>query len=137
LIALTRRYRFSAAHVLARRDWEEERNRTVYGKCANPTGHGHDYTLFVTVRGTPDPESGRLVRVADLDRIVRERVLSVLDGALLNRDVEAFEKLVPTAENIARFAFKALVDEVRPARLSRVRLVETSNNAVECGEEDV
>ncbi len=134
---LTRRYRFSAAHVLARAHWSDEENRAVYGKCANPAGHGHDYQLLVTVCGEPDPATGMLVRIEEMDRVVRERVLSPLDGSLLNRDVDAFEKVVPTAENIARFAFEALMDHVGPARLWRVRLVETSNNAVEIGEEDL
>ena len=136
MIRLTRRYRFSATHVLARPDWPPERNRSVYGKCASPAGHGHDYELWVTVRGEPDPGTGMLIPAGELDRVVRERVLSVLDGRLLNRDVGVFEKQVPTAENICRFAFEALVAEVGPVRLARVRLVETSKNAVECGEEE-
>lgn len=128
---LTRRYRFSASHVLARHDWDAERNREVYGKCANPAGHGHNYGLEVTVRGVVDPETGVLLRLASLDALVGERVLRALDRKLLNRDVPDFSSAVPTAENIARFCWKRLVGTVSPAELHRIRLVETGNNSVE------
>jgi 6-pyruvoyltetrahydropterin/6-carboxytetrahydropterin synthase len=131
LTTLTRRYRFSAAHVLARRDWSASKNREVYGKCANPAGHGHNYGLEVSVKGEPDPATGMLIEVGCLDRLVEERVVSVLDRRLLNRDVPAFASQVPTAENIARYAWQALEGRVGPARLHRIRLVETPNNTVE------
>ena len=130
-MSLSRRYRFSAAHVLARPDWPDARNREVYGKCANAAGHGHNYELWVTLRGEPDPATGWLLPLEQLDALVAEVVLRPLDGALLNRDVPAFRADVPTAENIARFAWRALARGVRPAALERVRLVETANNSVE------
>lgn len=130
MISLTRRYSFSAAHVLARPEWTEGRNQEVYGKCANPAGHGHDYGLEVTVSGEVDPESGRLLPLERLDAVVRARVVQRLDQKLLNRDVPAFETEVPTAENIARFAWDALKGELAPARLERIRLRETPKNAV-------
>ena len=133
---VTRRYAFSAAHVLARQDWDPERNRATYGKCANPAGHGHNYTLEVTVRGEPDPATGRLIPIDRLDRVVQERVLEHLDHRFLNREVVEFRRQVPTAENIARFAWVALRGAVDPAHLDRVRLVETENNAVEYTEGD-
>jgi 6-pyruvoyltetrahydropterin/6-carboxytetrahydropterin synthase len=117
-------------------DWSGERNAAVYGKCANPAGHGHNYELWVMVQGEPHPETGMVIPARELDRIVESRVLSRLHGKLLNRDEPAFEKEVPTAENIARFSQRALEGEVAPAKLWRIRLVETSKNAVECGEED-
>ena len=135
MIRLTRRYHFSAAHVLARPDWDDDRNRSVYGKCANPGGHGHNYVLEVTVRGELDAESGRLVPLERLDAVVRRRVLDALDHRFLNREVPEFETLVPTAENIARYAFEQLKGELSPAVLDRVRLVETRNNSVEYSEE--
>ncbi len=130
MISLTRRYRFSAAHVLARPEWSRSRNREVYGKCANPAGHGHDYGLEVTVSGEVDPVSGRLLPLERLDAVVRARVISRLDQRLLNRDVPAFETEVPTAENIARFAWDALKGELAPACLERIRLRETPKNSV-------
>ncbi len=135
MIRMTRRYHFSAAHVLARPDWSDEQNRAVYGKCANPSGHGHNYVLEVTVRGDVEPQSGRIVPVERLDALVARRVLEALDYRFLNRDVPEFASEVPTAENIARFAWRALKGEVSPAVLDRVRLLETANNFVECCEE--
>jgi 6-pyruvoyltetrahydropterin/6-carboxytetrahydropterin synthase len=131
MITLTRRYRFSAAHVLARPDWSEERNRDVYGQCANPAGHGHNYGLEVTVRGQLDPAIGRLLPIERLDAVVQERVLRPLDHRFLNREVPAFESVVPTLENIARYVWEALKGEIAPAVLHRVRLEETLNNSVE------
>jgi 6-pyruvoyltetrahydropterin/6-carboxytetrahydropterin synthase len=135
VIRLTRRYPFSAAHVLARPDWSEARNRDVYGKCANPSGHGHNYVLEVTVRGALDPESGRLVPIERMDALVQRRVIEPLDHRFLNRDVPEFKSEVPTAENIARYAWRALKGELAPAVLDRVRLVETANNSVDYSEE--
>ena len=128
---LTRRYAFSAAHVLARPDWDAERNRSTYGKCANPAGHGHNYLLAVTVSGAVDPRSGRVLLPEVLDRAVRERVLQYVSGRFLNRELEAFRERVPTAENIARFAWEALEGQVEPAALDSVRLEETAKNSVE------
>jgi 6-pyruvoyltetrahydropterin/6-carboxytetrahydropterin synthase len=136
MIRLTRTYAFSAAHVLARPDWSEERNRQVYGRCANPAGHGHNYVLEVTLRGEVDPAVGRLVPIERLDGLVRARILDRLDHRFLNREVPEFAELVPTAENIARFAWRALKGETSPAVLDRVRLVETSNNSVVYSEEN-
>ena len=130
ITTLTRRYRFSAVHVLARSDWPDARNREVYGKCANPAGHGHDYGLEVTLRGPVDPASGRLAPVEDIDRQVQSRVLDRLDCRHLNRDVCAFEREVPTAENIARFVWDALREHVPTGVLHRVRVIETPRNSV-------
>ena len=130
MIALTRRYRFSAAHVLARSEWSDVRNREVYGICANPAGHGHDYEIEVTVAGRVDSETGRLVSLEQLDRVVSERVLERLDGRFLNRDVPEFERCVPTAENIVRHVWDALKGELAPATLQRIRLRETPKNSV-------
>ena len=135
MIRVTRAYEFSAAHILARPDWDEERNREVYGKCANPAGHGHNYRLEITVSGDVDPASGRIVAQERLDALVQRRVLDALDHRFLNREVPEFASEVPTAENIARYAWRALKGELSPAVLERVRLVETSKNSVEYSEE--
>lgn len=135
VITLTRRYGFSAAHVLARSDWTAERNRAVYGKCAHPGGHGHNYVVEVTLRGEVDPVTGRLTSLDRLDALVRERVLERLDHRWLDHEIPEFAAEVPTAENIAFFVWAALQGEVSPAKLHRVRLLETDNNSVEyCGE---
>lgn len=137
MIALTRRYRFPAAHVLRSDRFSDEENRRVYGKCANPAGHGHDYGLEVTVGGPLDPRTGAIVPVAALDAIVRERVLDRLGHRLLNDD-PWFRDEAPTAENIAvavRRELAGALAERTSARLVRVRLHETRRNTFESGEE--
>jgi 6-pyruvoyltetrahydropterin/6-carboxytetrahydropterin synthase len=136
VIALTRRYRFPAAHVLRRADFSDAENRRVYGLCANPNGHGHDYALEVTVDGTLDPASGRLVDPAQLDALVEEVLLGRLSHRLLNDD-PLFAERVPTAENIAIVAHGLLaspVGERTGARLARVRVRETRNNTFDYGD---
>lgn len=137
MIALTRRYRFPAAHVLRSERFSDEENRRVYGKCAHPNGHGHDYGLEVTVTGPLDARTGAIVPVAELDELVRRRVLERLGHRLLNDD-PWFAESVPTAENIAqavRGELDAALAERGAARVARVRLQETRRNAFECGEE--
>ncbi len=136
MIALTRRYRFPAAHVLRHPALSDAENERVYGKCANPAGHGHDYGLEITVTGEVDPRTGRLVDRERLDALVAERVLERFGHGLLNDD-PAFAEHVPTAENIAL----AIEAELGPAlaahagaRLVRVRVEETRKNAFETGE---
>lgn len=136
MIETTRRYRFPAAHVLASPVLPDAENRRIYGKCANPNGHGHDYGLEVTVAGSLDPETGTLVPLARLDALVRARLLDRLDHAFLNED-PWFGPLVPTAENIALVAWRELGEAVPAetgARLVRIRLHETRRNVFECGE---
>jgi 6-pyruvoyltetrahydropterin/6-carboxytetrahydropterin synthase len=103
----------------------------VYGKCANPAGHGPNYRFEVAIEGDIDPVTGRILAEERLDDIVRSRLLSGLDGHFLNRDVPAFRAKVPTAENIARYIWDTLVSDLAPARLVGVRLIETRNNSVE------
>jgi 6-pyruvoyltetrahydropterin/6-carboxytetrahydropterin synthase len=137
VIALTRRYRFPAAHVLRHLGLSDADNARIYGKCANPAGHGHDYGLEITVAGDVDPASGQIVARDRLDALVAERVLDRFGHSLLNAD-PAFAERVPTAENIALAAFAQLapaIAAVRPgARLVRVRLEETRKNSFETGE---
>ena len=137
MIALTRRYRFPAAHVLRHRALSDAENVRIYGKCANPGGHGHDYGLEITVAGEVDPASGQIFDRAQLDALVTERVLDRFGHSLLNED-PAFAERVPTAENIALAIESELAPAIaaaRPgARLLRVRLEETRKNSFETGE---
>ena len=107
----------------------------MYGKCANPNGHGHAYEVEVSIRGDVDSASGMLMPVGDLDALVRERLTSALDRKLLKYGLPPFEQEIPTAENIARYAWRALAGRVSPAVLHRIRLVETANNSVEYSED--
>lgn len=135
MIALTRRYRFPAAHVLAHPSLSAAENERTYGKCANPAGHGHDYGLEITVSGPVDARSGRVLDRDVLDDLVEERVLSRLGHRLLNDD-PAFAEHVPTAENIVLLVHDLLEAPLARsgARLLRVRLQETRRNHFACGE---
>jgi 6-pyruvoyltetrahydropterin/6-carboxytetrahydropterin synthase len=128
---LTRRYRFSAAHRLDSPALSAEENRTLYGKCNNPYGHGHDYVLDVTVDGSPD-ESGQIVAREPLDELVRERVLARFDHRNLNADIPELAGVVATTENLTVVIGKALAEGwSMPARLDRVRVSETERNIFE------
>lgn len=132
-VLLTRRVTFAAAHVLCRADWDEERNLAVFGQCARD--HGHNYVLEASVSGDPDPETGMVVNLRDLDRAVREAVVDQVDHRHLNHDVPFLRGMVPTAENLALVFWErleaALGAAAPGARLRRLRLVESENNAVE------
>ena len=135
-VRLTRRYRFPAAHVLASRALSDAENERVFGKCANPNGHGHDYGVEVSVEGSVDPKSGRVVEPAVLDSLFDEQIRERYSHRMLN-DLAHFEAQVPTAENIARAIFDDLAPLVAlhtSARLANVRVVETSNNHFDVGE---
>jgi 6-pyruvoyltetrahydropterin/6-carboxytetrahydropterin synthase len=137
VIALTRRYRFPAAHVLRHAALSDADNTRIYGKCANPAGHGHDYGLEITVAGDVDPVSGQILERDHLDALVAERVLDRFGHRLLNED-PAFASRVPTAENIAIAIESELAPAIAAARpgvwLHRVRLEETRKNSFETGE---
>ncbi|MEM7410641.1 MAG: 6-carboxytetrahydropterin synthase [Myxococcota bacterium] len=136
MISLTRRYRFPAAHVLRHASFSDAENRAVYGKCANPSGHGHNYGLEVTVAGEIDFATGQVFSRETLDRLVTEKVLDRFGHAMLNQD-PAFADRVPTAENIALVVEEELADPIAAegaARLVRVRLEETRKNSFETGE---
>jgi 6-pyruvoyltetrahydropterin/6-carboxytetrahydropterin synthase len=135
LIAVTRCYGFPAAHVLHHPDLPDAENRRIYGKCANPHGHGHDYGLQVTVTGRPDPSTGHVIDPERLDAIVREVVLQRFAHRTLNDD-PLFARRVPTAENIACVVHERLREPVAQAcegRLLRVRVVETARNHFDYG----
>jgi 6-pyruvoyltetrahydropterin/6-carboxytetrahydropterin synthase len=135
VISMTRRYRFPAAHVLRRGDFSEAENQRIYGKCANPNGHGHDYALEITVSGPVDAATGRVLEPQRLDAIVESALLRRFSHRLLNDD-PLFAEQVPTAENIARAAHALLQGPVAEggARLRRVRVRETRNNTFDYGE---
>ncbi|MGH9558247.1 MAG: 6-carboxytetrahydropterin synthase [Bryobacteraceae bacterium] len=130
---LTRRYQFCASHRLDVPALTAEQNRRLFGKCNNPYGHGHDYTLDVTVEGAPD-DSGQVANRAALDAWVSETVLQKLDHQNLNADVAALAGVVPTTENLAGAIRDVLArDWPLRARLARVRIAETDRNIFELG----
>jgi 6-pyruvoyltetrahydropterin/6-carboxytetrahydropterin synthase len=135
-IVLGRRYRFAASHRLHSEKLSEEENNRVYGKCNNPYGHGHNYVVEVSVSGTVDSATGMIVNLTDLDRFVQGEVIEAFDHKSLNEDVEAFRTTVPTTENLCKEIFQRL-KHLPLAKLERVRIEETSNNAFEYAGEEI
>ncbi len=126
MIYLTRIEKFNAAHRLYVASWTEEKNRAVFGKCANANWHGHNYKLHVTVKGNPDPDTGMIIDAKELGSIIRIRVTDVLDHSNLNLDVPFIPpNLQPTTENLAKAIWYELVDFVKPAFLHEIVLWET------------
>lgn len=128
MIYLTRRYHFSASHRLHSERLSEAENERVYGKCANPGGHGHNYALEVTVGGEPDPVTGMVVDLADLDGFVTKEILEPFDCAYLNA-AAVFSGTVPTTENLCIAVYRCLQEGFHEARVAGVRLEETSLNS--------
>lgn len=128
MIFLTRRATFSASHYYWNPDWTEEKNRAVFGRCANRNGHGHNYTLEVTVAGEPDPVTGFVVDLKWLKDVIEDRIMNAWDHRHLNLEVPEFAATIPTTENIAIAAWQRLeqaIDVAHGARLSRIRVYET------------
>ncbi len=130
---LSIRTHFAAAHRLARPELSLEENTAIYGKCARPHGHGHNYLLEVTVRGRIDPRTGMVCDLAALQQLVADLVVEPFDHTFLNKDVAHFEATVPTAENIALHIADILTGPIAAtgASLHKVRLQESPNNAAE------
>src|SRR5215467_13515168 len=127
---LSRRYLFSASHRLHSADMSADENRATYGKCNNPHGHGHNYTLEVTVSGQVDPSTGMVCNLVDLDGFVEREVLSRYNLENLNT-LREFAKTVPTTENLCIEIFEILHRGFHKAHLERVRLEETMMNSFE------
>jgi 6-pyruvoyltetrahydropterin/6-carboxytetrahydropterin synthase len=128
-VRITRRATFAAAHILCRDDWSDTKNREVFGACA--TDHGHNYVIEVTVGGPLDESTGMVVNLKQVDAVLRREFIDAVDHRHLNRDVDFMRGMIPTAENVALAAFQRLEPHLRPARLLKVRVVETENNAAE------
>jgi 6-pyruvoyltetrahydropterin/6-carboxytetrahydropterin synthase len=127
---LTRRYRFSASHRLHNPDMSADENRETYGKCNNPHGHGHNYSLEVTISGPVDPSTGMVCNLVDLDDFVEREVLSRYHLENLNT-LQEFSKTVPTTENLCVEIFEILQRGFPHAHLERVRIEETMLNSFE------
>ena len=140
-VRLTRRYGFAASHRLHAPSLSDAENRALYGKCDNPHGHGHNYEIELTVRGSVDPVTGRVVDTGVLDRVAREQILEPLRYKNLNEEVEAFRIAVPTTENLAcevdrrlRCVWESVFGSDGPA-LEKVRISETERNICELSDE--
>ena len=141
LISVTRKYSFSASHRLHLNSFSENQNDEIFGKCNNPFGHGHNYEIFVTARGPVDVESGLAVDTRKLDRLISERVLAFFHLKNMNTDVAAFQKIVPTTENVGleirrliREGWREEFPENWPV-FEKLRIYETNRNIFEVSNE--
>lgn len=125
MVYLTRKAEFSASHFYHNPEFTAEENRRLFGKCNNPNGHGHNYTLEVTVKGEVDPHSGFVVDLKQLKEVLERDVLSILDHRFLNKEVPEFASAIPTTENLAIDIWQRLQPKLQIAKLHRVRVYET------------
>ncbi len=133
MVFITRRERFNAAHKLYKEEWSEDKNMQVFGKCSNPNWHGHNYELFVTVKGNSNPETGLVMDLKVLSDIIKSQVTEKLDHKNMNLDVDFMKDRMPSAEVLAQAIWEQLEKPVKEkgGLLHSVRLHETENNFVE------
>ena len=125
MIYVTRRAEFAASHYYHNPKFSAEENRRIFGKCNNPHGHGHNYTVEVTVAGEVDPATGMVMDLKELKKILEKEVLELMDHRFLNKEVPAFATTIPTTENIAIEIWKLLASKLQAGKLHRIRLYET------------
>ena len=131
IVTVTRRLRFNAAHRVNNPALSAEENLALFGKCNNPYGHGHNYTLEVSVRGPVDSKTGYVIDLGALRDMAEQHVVSLTDHRHFNHDVPYMQGINPTSENIVVGMWKVLEPLVTPGKLIRLRLWETENNYVE------
>ena len=133
MVYLTRRERFSAAHRLFNPALSNEENEKIYGPCANPNWHGHNYILWVTISGEVNPETGYVVDLKQLSRIINEQIIVKLDHKNINTEVDFMKDRFISTENLAMGIWNELEPSIRELRvtLHSVKLQETENNSVE------
>jgi 6-pyruvoyltetrahydropterin/6-carboxytetrahydropterin synthase len=133
MLYLTRREKFSAAHRMFRQDWSDEVNLKVFGKCSNPNWHGHNYVLWVTVKGEKSPEHGFVMNIHILKDIILDKIINKIDHKNINLEVSFMSGKIATTENLA----VAIWDELKPsvekegALLHCIKIEETENNSIE------
>ena len=126
-----RRVNFNAAHRLYRKDWSDEKNHAVFGKCNNPNFHGHNYVMEVWIEGDIDPETGYVIDLKILKDIIKEEIVERFDHKNLNLDCSEFENLIPTAENIILVSWNLLRSRLDEKFKLKLKLWETENNIFE------
>lgn len=132
-IYITRRETFNAAHKLWREDWSDEKNWEVFGKCSNKNWHGHNFAIFVTVKGAPSEETGFVINLKELSAILKAEVIEPLDHKNLNLDVPFLKGMLASTENMAIQIWERIKTPIAEAggELVKIKLVETENNYVE------
>jgi 6-pyruvoyltetrahydropterin/6-carboxytetrahydropterin synthase len=133
MIYVTRRECFNAAHKLWRADWDAEKNKQVFGKCANENWHGHNYELYVTIKGNPSPETGFVIDLKELSVLLKKTVIDTLDHKNLNLDVPFMNGILASTENLAIQIWQQIAPSIKAmgAELHAIKLSETENNFVE------
>ena len=133
MIYLTRKERFNAAQRLFREGWDDEKNLEVYGKCSNPNWHGHNYNLFITVKGEVNPAIGFVVNLKTLSKIIKDEIIENLDHKNLNVEVDFLKDTIMSTENLAIGIWGQLEPRIKElgCDLHSVRIEETENNFVE------
>lgn len=133
MVYLTRRERFNSAHRLFNPSLSDEQNYELYGKCANPNWHGHNYELFVTVKGEVDEQTGVIINLKDLSRLINVKIIDKLDHKNLNIEVDFLKGKIVSTENIVIAIWNELEKEIikTKAQLHHIRLIETENNYAE------
>ncbi|MBL7138273.1 MAG: 6-carboxytetrahydropterin synthase [Bacteroidales bacterium] len=133
MVYITRREHFNAAHRLFRSDFSEAENLRVFGKCSNPNWHGHNYILYVTVKGNVNPDTGFVVNLKALSQLIRERIIEKLDHKNINLEVDFMAGQLTSTENLAIAIWEELESEIRKMGgiLHLVKVEETENNSVE------
>ena len=132
-VYLTRRERFNAAHKMWNPNWSDEKNKEIFGKCANPNWHGHNYELFVTVKGQVDPQTGYLVDLKKVSKIIQSNIIEILDHKNLNLDVPFLKDKLCSTENLSIEIWGQLKNDINllGCKLHAIKLHETENNYVE------
>jgi 6-pyruvoyltetrahydropterin/6-carboxytetrahydropterin synthase len=132
-VFLTRRERFNAAHRMFQEGWSDEKNMEVYGKCSNPNWHGHNYVLYVTVKGNIDPVTGYVVNLKTVSKLINEHVIDKIDHKNINIEVAFMKGKVTSSENLAVAVWDVLEPHIRAlgVELHSIRIEETENNFVE------
>jgi 6-pyruvoyltetrahydropterin/6-carboxytetrahydropterin synthase len=133
MIFITRRETFNAAHRLYRPDWSDEQNLQVFGKCSNPRWHGHNYVLYVTLKGEVNPDTGFLVNLKQLSGIIKDLIIEKIDHKNINEEVDFMQGCFPSTENLAIRIWNELEKPVQQlgASLHCVKVSETENNFAE------
>lgn len=133
LVYITRKEHFNAAHKLWNEKWSEEKNLEMFGKCANPNWHGHNYVLYVTVKGIPEQETGYFINLKQLSTLIRTKVTDKMDHKNLNMDVGFLKGMQSSCENVAIAIWKEIQEEINKlgGTLHCIKLYETENNYVE------
>lgn len=127
MIYLTRKEHFNAAHRLYNKGWSDEKNFEVFGKCANPNWHGHNYDLYVTVKGEPDSDTGFIINAQELSRIIKTRITDKIDHKNMNIEVDFLKKILPSTENVCKAIWEQLEPHIVNGKLHCVKLQETEN----------